>query len=484
MEFSSHRGGFPGFVHKKPSNRLVNSLGRLEGKDFLSIFRFKTWWSTMWVGKSGSDLQKETQWVLMDVPEVRAYALIVPSMPIIEGSFRAALSPGDNGHVMFWAESGSTQVRASCFDAIAYVHVCDNPYQLMREALSTLRVHLNTFRLLEEKTVPNLVGKFGWCTWDAFYLAVDPVSVWHGVKDFYDARLRPWFFIIDDGWQSINLDGQNPNEDAKNLVLGGEQMTAQLRRLREVEKFQKYVGGSLLDPNSPHFDTNKPRMIISKAIEIEKAEKELGRVIQEKSTDLSELQSRIERLKRELNEIIGGDQEKDAQVRGEACEDDLGLMAFTRGLRTKFKGSDDIYVWHALCGAWGRVRPGSTHLDSKVVPCKVSPGLDGTMHHLAVVKIVEGRIGLVHPTQADDFYESFHSYLASAGITGVKVDVINTLKYVSEEYGGRVELAKAYYKALTDSLIKNFKGSGVISSMQQCNDFFFLGPADFNGTSR
>lgn len=46
---------------------------------------------------------------------------------------------------------------------------------------------------------------------------------------------------------------------------------------------------------------------------------------------------------------------------------------------------------------------------------------------------------------------------------------------LSEEYGGRVELAKAYYKALTASVRKHFKGNGVISSMQQCNDFMLLG---------
>lgn len=50
-----------------------------------------------------------------------------------------------------------------------------------------------------------------------------------------------------------------------------------------------------------------------------------------------------------------------------------------------------------------------------------------------------------------------------------------TLEYVSEEYGGRVDLAKAYYKGLTNSLLKNFKGTGLFSSMQQCNDFFYLG---------
>jgi stachyose synthetase len=47
------------------------------------------------------------------------------------------------------------------------------------------------------------------------------------------------------------------------------------------------------------------------------------------------------------------------------------------------------------------------------------------MADLAVVKIVEGGIGLVHPDQAGDFYDSMHSYLADAGITGVKVDVIH-----------------------------------------------------------
>lgn len=46
---------------------------------------------------------------------------------------------------------------------------------------------------------------------------------------------------------------------------------------------------------------------------------------------------------------------------------------------------------------------------------------------------------------------------------------------VSEEFGGRVELAKAYYKALTASVRKHFKGNGVIASMEHCNDFMFLG---------
>ncbi|PKI44491.1 hypothetical protein CRG98_035126 [Punica granatum] len=471
VEAGAHKGGFLGFKKGVPSDYLNNSLGKFTGREFLSIFRFKTWWSTMWVGSSGSDLQMETQWLLLNVPEVGSYALIVP---IIEGSFRSSLHPGIKGHVMICSESGSSQVKASSFSAIAYVHVGENPYNLMKEAYSAIRVHLNTFRLLEEKTVPSLADKFGWCTWDAFYLTVEPAGVWHGLKDFADAGLSPRFLIIDDGWQSINFDGQDPTQDAKNLVLGGTQMTARLYRFEECHKFRKYKGGSLMGTNAPSFDPTRPKMLIAKAIEIERTEKERDKAVSLGTTDLTQFEARIAKLKKEL-EAMFGEEENEGSMDCSYKEQNFGMKAFTRDLRANFKGLDDIYVWHALCGAWGGVRPGSTHLDSKVVPCKLSPGLDRTMEDLAVVKVVEAGIGLVNPSQAEDLYDSMHSYYAEAGITGVKLDVIHDLEYVCEEYGGRVELAKAYYKGLSNSLSKNFKGSGLISSMQQCNDFFLLG---------
>ncbi|OMO64023.1 Aldolase-type TIM barrel [Corchorus capsularis] len=469
----SHRGGFLGFTKTEPSDKMTNSLGRFTDRNFLSIFRFKTWWSTQWVGTSGSDLQLETQWVVLDVPEINSYFMIIP---IIEGSFRSALWPGQDGHVMIFAESGSTQVKSSSFNSIAYVHVSDNPFNLMKEAFSALRVHLNTFKLLEEKNTPSLVDKFGWCTWDAMYLTVEPSGVWQGVKEFSEGGVPARFIIIDDGWQSINFDSDNPHEDAKNLVLGGEQMTGRLHRFDEGEKFRKYKGGSLLGPNAPKFNPQRPKMLITKAIELERAIKARNRAVQSGVTDLSDFDSKIEILKKELDDMFGGEEESSGSDGGYGKDaDDYGLQAFTRDLRSKFKGLDDIWVWHALCGAWGGVRPGATDLNCKVAPCNVSSGLRGTMPDLAVDKIVEAGIGLVHPSQATEFYDSMYSHLAKSGITGVKVDVIHTLEYVSEEYGGRVELAKAYYDGLTKSLSKNFKGTGIISSMQQANDFFFLG---------
>lgn len=418
------RGGFLGFAGERPSDRVVNSLGKFSGREFVSVFRFKTWWSTMWVGRSGSDLQMETQWVLFNVPETNSYAVIIP---IIEDSFRSALHPGSvNGEMLICAESGSTKVKKSSFQAIAYVHMCENPYELMKEAYSAIRVRLNTFRLLEEKMAPGLFDKFGWCTWDAFYLTVDPMGVWHGVDEFNRGGFSLRFLIIDDGWQSISFDDQkNPEEGSRNLVLGGTQMTARLYRLEEGDKFKAYKSGLMLGPNAPSFDQSRPKKLITKAIELEHAEKDLDRAVQSGAkSGLANLREKTERLQAELDEMTGSYKGNVSRA-GEDPQSSKGMKAFTQDLRTKFEGLDDIYVWHALCGAWGGVRPGSTHLDSKVIKTKLSPGLDGTMDDLAVVKIVEGGIGLVNPSQANDFYDSMHSYLADAGITGVKVDVIH-----------------------------------------------------------
>jgi stachyose synthetase len=394
----------------------------------VSIFRFKTWWSTQWVGNSGSDLQMETQWILLEIPEIKSYVVIIP---IIEKGFRSALFPGSYDHVMICAESGSIKVKESSLNSIAYVHFDENPYDLMKEAYSVLRVHLNTFRLLEEKTVPNLADKFGWCTWDAFYLTVNPIGVFHGLDDFTKGGVEPRFVIIDDGWQSISLDGDNPNEDAKNLVLGGEQMTGRLYRFDECDKFKKYESGLLLGPNSPPFNPKTIKELITKGIEHEHLGKQRDKAIQSKSSDLAEIESKIKKVVKEIDDLFGGEQGSTSSVPKSECgslcckKKEYGLKAFTKDLRTKFKGLDDVYVWHALCGAWGGVRPGTAHLNTKIVPCKLSPGLDGTMEDLAVVKLVEGSIGLVDPNQANDLYDSMHSYLAESGVTGVKVDAIH-----------------------------------------------------------
>ncbi|KAG5242084.1 galactinol--sucrose galactosyltransferase [Salix suchowensis] len=172
----------------------------------MSIFRFKVWWTTHWVGSNGRDLEHETQMVMLDKP---AYVLL---LPLLEGPFRASFQPGDDDNVDVCVESGSTQVCGAGFRSVVYMHGGDDPYILMKEAMKVVRMHLGTFKLLEEKTPPGIVDKFGWCTWDAFYLTVHPQGIWEGVKGLVEGGCPP-----------------------------GEQMPCRLLKFQENYKFRDYV---------------------------------------------------------------------------------------------------------------------------------------------------------------------------------------------------------------------------------------------------
>ncbi|KAF8399748.1 hypothetical protein HHK36_015619 [Tetracentron sinense] len=406
-------GLFVGFDSDSSKTRHVVSLGKLKGIRFMSIFRFKVWWTTHWIGSKGSEIEHETQMMILDKSDSgRPYVLL---LPLIEGAFRASLQPGQDDNIDICVESGSTQVAGSGYRSSLYMHVGDDPYNLITEAMKIVRVHLGTFKLLEEKTPPGIVDKFGWCTWDAFYLKVHPKGVWEGVKGLVDGGCPPGLVLIDDGWQSIcHDDDPISDQEGINRTSAGEQMPCRLIKFQENFKFRDY--------HSP-----------KKSDEIEVLE-------------------------------------------GPTKSSNKGMGAFVKDLKEEFKSIDYVYVWHALCGYWGGIRPHVPGMpESSVIAPKLSPGLEMTMEDLAVDKIVNNGVGLVPPELAHQMYEGLHSHLASVGIDGVKVDVIHLLEMLCEDYGGRVDLAKAYYKAITASVKKHFKGNGVIASMEHCNDFMFLG---------
>lgn len=348
-------GCFVGFDADEGKSRHVVSVGKLKGIRFMSIFRFKVWWTTHWVGDNGRDLENETQMVILDKSDSgRPYVLL---LPIVEGPFRSSLQPGEDDSVDLCVESGSTKVSGGRYRSSLYMHAGDDPYSLVKEAMRVVRVHLGTFKLLEEKTPPGIVDKFGWCTWDAFYLKVHPQGVWEGVQGLVDGGCPPGLVLIDDGWQSIRHDDDPiSDQEGMNRTAAGEQMPCRLIKFQENYKFRDYVSPKSSGP-----------------------------------TALSK-----------------------------------GMGAFVRDLKDEFKSVDYVYVWHALCGYWGGLRPKVPCLpESNVIAPKLSPGLKLTMEDLAVDKIVNNGVGLVPPEKVDQLYEGLHSHLESVGIDGVKVDVIH-----------------------------------------------------------
>ncbi|KAL6547035.1 flavodoxin-like fold protein [Orobanche minor] len=138
-----------------------------------------------------------------------------------------------------------------------------------------------------------------------------------------------------------------------------------------------------------------------------------------------------------------------------------------------------VYVWHALTGYWGGVKPGVAemeHYDSRMAYPVSSPGVQSNEPCDALNSMAKTGLGLVNPEKVYSFYNELHSYLASAGIDGVKVDVQNILEMLGAGHGGRVKLSRKYHQALEASISRNFHDNGIISCMSHNTDGLYIAP--------
>ncbi|KAK6149463.1 hypothetical protein DH2020_016988 [Rehmannia glutinosa] len=135
-----------------------------------------------------------------------------------------------------------------------------------------------------------------------------------------------------------------------------------------------------------------------------------------------------------------------------------------------------VYIWHAIVGYWGGVKPGVAEMaqyDPKIVTAIPSLGVESNGICFVLKSIMTNKVGLVNPEKIYAFYNDLHSYLASAGIDGVKVDNQSILETLGTGFGGRVKLARKYHDALEASISRNFKNNGIISCMSHSTDALY-----------
>lgn len=135
-----------------------------------------------------------------------------------------------------------------------------------------------------------------------------------------------------------------------------------------------------------------------------------------------------------------------------------------------------VYVWHAITGYWGGVKPGVSvmeHYDSKLKYPVTSPGVLNHEPGMHTDNLTTQGLGLVNPKKVFRFYNELHSYLAAAGVDGVKVDVQCILETLGAGLGGRVALTTQYHKALDASVASNFPDNGCIACMSHNTDALY-----------
>ncbi|KAI3857732.1 hypothetical protein MKW92_041683 [Papaver armeniacum] len=380
-------GIFIGAEFTESNSRHVISLGTLRDVKFVACFRFKLWWMSQKMGNQGKQIPLETQFLLTESNDGSSYTVF---LPLIENSFRACLQGNSMDELELCIESGDINTKSSSFTSSLFITTGSDPFDTITNAIRTVKLHLNyTFRQRHEKKLPQIVDYFGWCTWDAFYQDVTQQGVEDGLASLSSGGTPPKFVIIDDGWQSVEMDSQKRPDDQDPVY--------RLTGIKENKKFQN----------------------------------------QENPT--------------------------------------IGIKSIVDVAKEKY-GLKYVYVWHAITGYWGGVRPGAEGMEEYGSVLSFPAVSEGVLLNepgwKKDVLAVQG-LGLVNPKSVYKFYNELHEYLASAGIDGVKVDVQCILETLGAGLGGRVELARQYHQALDASVARNFADNGIIACMSHNTDALY-----------
>jgi hypothetical protein len=129
-----------------------------------------------------------------------------------------------------------------------------------------------------------------------------------------------------------------------------------------------------------------------------------------------------------------------------------------------------------LAGYWGGLLPSSETMkkyNPKIAYPIQSPGNTGNLRDIVMEILEKFGVGIIDPQNIFEFYNDLHSYLASSGVDGVKVDVKNLIETLGSGYGGRVSLTRRYQEALEQSIARNFKDNNLICSMSHNSDSIY-----------
>ncbi|KAL6221655.1 hypothetical protein ACLB2K_005051 [Fragaria x ananassa] len=167
----------------------------------------------------------------------------------------------------------------------------------------------------------------------------------------------------------------------------------------------------------------------------------------------------------ELQRLTGIKENSKFQNKEDGIKNIVNIAKETYGLKY-------VYVWHAITGYWGGVRPGEEYGSVLKYP-ELSKGLLENDPAWKTDAIRLQGLGLINPRHVYKFYNELHSYLASAGVDGVKVDVQCVLETLGAGLGGRVELTRLYHQALDASVARNFEDNGIIACMSHNTDALY-----------
>eukprot|EP00898_Chlorokybus_atmophyticus_P002255 jgi/Chlat1/302/Chrsp1S03062 len=448
-------------------------LGRLRCRRTLGLGRIKIWWMQPTWGAKGANIPSETQLLLAELEEGGPYAAI---LPLIDASgFRATLHDGegtkDKGWLTLRIESGCPQTMASDWSSLIAITASSSPYEAISAAVELASKRLKTFRTLKEKTLPPWLDYFGWCTWDAFYYTVCAQDIPAGLRTLNVGGTPAKFVIIDDGWQSVQVDPQY-RKQLSNAMTEAAVDHSLLRKLpqyllRPLQVAGNYILGLGTKGVQLWYDNlvaPAPNGSLRVKAWILMAHYLLRAPLLAHYAQVMTLSKRLVsvRANTKFAHIDAGREDGESTP-----EEGGGLKAVVKNAK-EVHGAKWMLAWHAFPGYWGGVSPHSEDTkkyDPSLVAPNNIPAIIEYEPHVQWDPTAMGGVGVVPPERVADLYKDMHSYLANAGIDGLKVDVQAGVGAMGTGYGGGSSLVKRYTEALETSVKRHFPEGSVMGCM-------------------
>eukprot|EP01018_Ginkgo_biloba_P014621 Gb_25106 [translate_table: standard] len=412
-------GVFIGALFSETNSRHVIPLGILRDVSFLSCFRFKLWWMAQKMGISGKEIPVETQFLLFETKDGSPLREETDCRSVAHTIYTVFL-PLLEGPFRASLQGNENDELELCLESgdPAITASCFTHSLFINTGTDPFKVITDAIRALE----------------------LHLQTFRHRDKKKLPA-IVDWF-----GW--CTWDAFYTDVSAKGVEEG-----------LIISRLTTPVGVSLSEGGTP------PRFVI-----IDDGWQSVG------TDHLPEDAPEKEQLRR-LTQIKENHKFQKNLKEGENHEDPAqGIQHIVKIAKEKHH-LKFVYVWHAITGYWGGVKPGVSgmeHYDSLMKYPVPSPGIlknDPGMHTDNLT--IQG-LGLVHPKKVFEFYNELHSYLATAGIDGIKVDVQSILETLGAGLGGRVALTNQYHQALDASVARNFPDNGCIACMSHNTDSLYF----------
>lgn len=257
-------GKFGSFVYFKSDTKFSYAEFKTDISvgSFVCNCRGNPFFTRTITGNSISQIPCETQFLISeDEGSYTAY------IALVDDTTRSSLRGGDGLYIC--SETGDEAVRVDCGLGM-YVISGENVYDIMKKAAIDIKNKLGTFRLKNEKSKPEFMKYFGWCTWNALGINVKNSQLTESIESF--GEYTPKFVLLDDGWQSVDKTepGQGDWKLSSLVPKEGFDLSACVQNCKErgVEKFfvwhatMGYWAG--VYPHSPEMKKYNPQFVMAK----------------------------------------------------------------------------------------------------------------------------------------------------------------------------------------------------------------------------